>query len=141
KAETAGDQTLIAATSAALGTLELVLQHPDAAEKLLTRSLELARRLGDRTLVASSSNDLGNLYLAVGRTAEAGRLYAEAGTNAQAVGDLVLIATAEINTARLALRSGEPKATPLAQAIERLQRATPSVNGGLALVSAGNLIL
>ena len=46
KAETAGDQTLIAATSGALGNLELVLQHPDAAEKLLTRSLDLARRIG-----------------------------------------------------------------------------------------------
>lgn len=141
KAETAGDQMLIAATSGALGNLELVLQHPDAAEKLLTRSLELARRLGDRALAASSSNDLGNLYLAAGRTVEAGRAYTEAGANARAVGDPVLIATTEINTARLGLRSGDLKATALGQAIDRLQLAPPSVNGGLALVSAGNLIL
>ena len=141
KAEASGDQTLIAATSGALGNVELVLQHPDAAEKLLMRSLDLARRLGDRALAASSSNDLGNLYLAAGRTAEAGRAYAEAGANAQTVGDPVLIATTEINTARLAARSGAPNAVLLAQAIDRLQRAPPSVNGGLALVSAGNLIL
>ncbi len=141
KAEAVGDQTLIAAVSGALGNLELVLQHSDAAEKLLSRSLDLARRLGDRQLVASSSNDLGNLYLSAGRLPEAARAYAEAGANAQAVGDPVLIATAEINTARLAMRSGEAKPTLISQAVERLQRATPTVNGGLALVSAGNLIL
>jgi CHAT domain-containing protein len=141
KAEAAGDQTLIAAASGALGNVELVLQHPDVAEKLLAHSLDLARRLGDRPLIASSSNDLGNLYLAAGRLAEAGRAYAEAGASAQAVGDPVLVATTEINTARLALRSGGPKMMQLTPAVDRLQRAPPSVAGGLALVSAGNLIL
>jgi CHAT domain-containing protein len=141
KAEAAGDQSLIAATTGALGNLELVQHHPYAAEKLLTRSLDLARRLGDRRLVASSSNDLGNLYLAGNEPTKASRAYAEAVANAQGTGDPVLIATAEINAARLAMRAGESKPAPLMQAIDRLQQAPPSINGGLALLSAGNLIL
>jgi CHAT domain-containing protein len=142
EAEVSGDQPLIAAASGAMGNLELVLQHPDAAEKLLTRSLDLARRLGDRQMVASSSNDLGNLYLASGRLAQAARVYADADANAQAIGDPVLIATTEINSARLASQQGEPAvAALLTRAVVRLERAAPSYNGGLALITAGSLAL
>jgi len=141
KAEANNDQPLIAATSGALGDLELVMQQPDDAEKLLNRALDLGRRLGDRRLVASSSNDLGNLYLARNRLADAARAYSEASSNAQAIGDPVLIATATINTARLQSQSNQPVAALLSQAIGTLERAPASYNGGLALVTAGNLII
>jgi CHAT domain-containing protein len=141
KAEASNDQPLMAATSGALGDLELVMQQPDEAEKLLTRALDLARRLGDRRLVASSSNDLGNLYLARNRLADAARAYNEAGSNAQAIGDPVLIATTAINSARLASQNNQPVGPLLSQAIGTLERAPPSYSGGLALVTAGNLIL
>jgi CHAT domain-containing protein len=141
KAEASNDQPLIAATSGALGDLELVMQQPEDAEKLLSRALDLGRRLGDRRLVASSSNDLGNLYLARNRLADAARAYSEASSNAQAVGDPVLIATATINTARLQSQNNQPVAALLSQAIGTLERAPASYNGGLALVTAGNLIL
>src|ERR1700722_9121484 len=142
EAEVSGDQPLIAAASGAMGSVELVRQHPDAAEKLLTRSLDLARRLGDRQIVASSSNDLGNLYLASGRLAQAARVYADADANPQAIGDPVLIATTEINSARLASQQGEPAvAALLTRAVVRLERAAPSYNGGLALITAGALAL
>ena len=141
KAEAVGDQKLIAAASGALGFLEIIAQHPDAAEKLLTRSRDLARRLGDQRLAASSSNDLGNGYAAAGRLPEAARAYADAAAGAQAAGDPVLLASAEINIARLAARRNEPTAAMLSQAIGRLEQAPHSVARGLALMSAGNLVL
>jgi CHAT domain-containing protein len=141
KAEATGDEALIAAASGALGNLELVSQHPEAARTLLSRSRDLAHRQGNSQLAASSSNDLGNLYAAAGQLAEAARAYADAGANAISTGDPVLLATTEINSARLALRQNEPAGALLARAVTRLEQAPPSYSGGLALVSAGSLLL
>jgi len=142
-AEAGGNQKLIAASSGALGNLELVAQHPESAEPLLTRARDLARQLGDRGLMASTGNDLGNLYTAGGRFPEAAQAYADALGNAEAARDEVLAGTIDINTARLALRRNDPAAatTLLTRAVARLERAPPSYAGGLALVSAGNTAL
>ncbi|HVH79554.1 MAG TPA: tetratricopeptide repeat protein, partial [Stellaceae bacterium] len=141
KAEASRNQPLIAAVSGALGNLELVQQHPEAAEQRLVRAHDLARQLGDWRTLASSSNDLGNLYLAAGRFDEAARAYAEAGASAEATGDVVLAATAQINAARLLSRRHGGIAPSLARAVDQLERAPPSYSGGLALVSAGSLIV
>ena len=142
-AEASGNHKLIAASSGALGNLELAAQHPETAEPLLTRARDLARQLGDRGLMASAGNDLGNLYTAGGRFPEAAQAYADALGNAEAARDEVLAGTIDINTARLALRRNDPAAatTLLTRAVARLERAPPSYAGGLALVSAGNTAL
>src|SRR5205823_9698593 len=108
QAEASGDQKLIAASSGALGNLELAARHVDLAEPLLVRSRDLARRLGDRSTLAASGNDLGNLYAQTARTDAAASAYEEAIASAAAAGDDALAATVEVNAARLALHRNDP---------------------------------
>ena len=107
KAEQSKDETLIAATSGALGNLAFMSRRTAVAEPLLKRSRDLANRLRDPAVLAASNNDLGNLYASTGRAAEAVSAYAEAIANAEAAHDDALAATAETNAARLALQRKE----------------------------------
>jgi CHAT domain-containing protein len=139
-AEQDGDQSLIAASSGALGNLALLLRRSADAEPLLKRSHDIAARLGNKALMAASSNDLGNLFANAGRNAEAERAYAEAVIDAEAVHDETLAATAEINAARLEMPRGDTvrAGAQLAEAVRRLQQLPPSLAQGMALVSAGS---
>jgi CHAT domain-containing protein len=139
RAETVGDERLIAAASGALGNLELAARDSAAAEPLLQRARELARRIGDRATLAASNNDLGNLYAQTGRPAEAAAAYAAAISSAAAAGNDALAAAAETNAARLALARGDAAtAMPLlTQAVGRLERLSPSYSQGMCLLSAG----
>ena len=142
EAEASGNQNLIAASSGAMGNLELAARHTDLAEPLLVRSRDLARRLGDRNTLAASENDLGNLYAQTGRAAAAADAYGEAIASAAAAGDDTMVATVEVNAARLALRRNDPAHARalLTRAVDRLQRAPPSYSGAMALVSAGSAV-
>ena len=142
KAEQSGDQTLIAATSGALGNLAFMSHRSAAAEPLLKRSRDLAVRLRDPEIVAASENDLGNLYVATKRPTEAASAYEEAIRNAEAARDEALAATAGINAARLALGHDDwARAAPLlSQAVNRLDRSPPSYSRGMALISAGSAV-
>jgi CHAT domain-containing protein len=142
KAEQGGDQSLIAATSGALGNLAFMSRRTAAAEPLLKRSNDLASRLRDPAIAAASANDLGNLYASTGRPIEADRAYAEAIANAEAARDDALAATAETNAARLALRRKDTAgaAELLKRAVDTLERLPPSYNRGMALVSAGSAV-
>ena len=77
-AEQTGDQDLVAASSGALGNLELLLRRSSPAEPLLRHSRDLARQLHDAELLAATANDLGNLLASTNRAAEAERAYTEA---------------------------------------------------------------
>jgi CHAT domain-containing protein len=140
KAEQGNDQSLVAASSGALGNLAFISRRTAVAEPLLKRSRDLANRLRDPAILAASNNDLGNLYASAGHLAEADRAYAEAIENAKAAGDNALAATAEINAARLALRQNNPGSAValLNRAVETLERLPPSYSRGMALVSAGS---
>jgi CHAT domain-containing protein len=142
EAEASGNQNLIAASSGAMGNLELAARHTDLAEPLLVRSRDLARRLGDRNTLAASENDLGNLYAQTGRAAAAADAYGEAIASAAAAGDDTMVATVEVNAARLALHRNDPAHARalLTRAVDRLQRAPPSYSGAMALVSAGSAV-
>lgn len=142
QAEKSGDQRLIAASSGALGNLELTARHLDLAEPLLQRSRDLARQAGDRHTLASAESDLGNLYAETGRADAATSAYGEAIASAVASGDETLAAAAEINAARLAFRRNDPANARvlLTRAVARLQRQPASYAQGMALVSAGSVL-
>ena len=142
RAEQSNGQSLIAATSGALGNLAFMSRRTAAAEPLLKRSNDLASRLRDPAVAAASANDLGNLYASTGRPIEADKAYAEAITNAEAARDDALAATAETNAARLALRRKDTAAAAalLKRAVDTLERLPPSYNRGMALVSAGSAV-
>src|SRR5690348_3563162 len=82
KAEQSKDQSLIAASSGALGNLAFMSRRTAVAEPLLRRSRDLASRLRDYKTLAAADNDLGNLYAATGRPGEAASAYSEAIRNA-----------------------------------------------------------
>jgi CHAT domain-containing protein len=142
KAEQSKDETLIAATSGALGNPAFMSRRTAVAEPLLKRSRDLASRLRDPAVLAASNNDLGNLYASTGRAAEAVSAYAEAVANAAAAHDDALAATAQTNAARLALQRKESvRATALlTRAVDTLERLPPSYNRGMASVSAGSAV-
>jgi CHAT domain-containing protein len=142
KAEQSGDAELIAASSGALGNLALLSRRSAVGEPLLTRSRDLAHRIGNSEIVAASANDLGNLYAARDRLSQAASAYDEAIGSADAARDAPLAATAEINAARLALRSNDVAraAALLTRAVDRLEKLTPSYDGGMALIAAGSAI-
>jgi|GEM_PF-6473432 len=138
RAEQAGDETMIAASSGALGNLAFMTRRTAVAEPMLRRSNDLAIHLHDPGIAAASANDLGNLLAATGRAGEAAAAYAEAVRQAETAGDDALAATGEINAARLAVQSGDPSASVLlARAVGRLEHLPTRHNVGLALVSAG----
>jgi CHAT domain-containing protein len=143
RAEQGNDQSLIAASSGALGNLAFMSRRTAVAEPLLKRSRDLAGRLHDSAILAASDNDLGNLYASTGRPVEADKAYAEAIASAEAARDDALAATAEINAARLALRQNNPASAVavLNRAVDTLERLPPSYNRGMALVSAGSAVL
>ena len=143
QAEASGSQNLIAASSGALGNLELAARHADLAEPLLVRSRDLARRLGDRNTLAASENDLGNLYAQAGRAEAAASAYDEAIASAAAGGDDAMVATVEVNAARLALHRNDPAHARalLTRAVDRIERSPASYSGAMALVSAGSAVL
>jgi CHAT domain-containing protein len=142
KAEQSGDQSLIAATSGALGNLAFMSRRTATAEPLLRRSRDLATRLRDWTVVAASENDLGNLYASMGRPTEAAAAYDEAISSAAAGRDAALAATAETNAARLALRRNDAASANalLTRAVDTLAALPPSYATGLALVAAGSAV-
>jgi len=142
KAEEGRDQSLVAATSGALGNLAFMSRRTAVAEPLLKRSRDLASRLRDPAILAASENDLGNLYASTGRPGEAASAYAEAITSAGAAHDDALVATAETNAARLALRRKDAaRATALlTRAVDTLERLPASYSRGMALVSAGSAV-
>ncbi|HTW50283.1 MAG TPA: CHAT domain-containing protein [Stellaceae bacterium] len=141
-AEQDGDQSLIAASSGALGNLALLLRRSAVAEPLLKRAHDIAARSGNSALLAASSNDLGNLYATWGRVGEAQRAYADAVASAVAAGDGTLAATAEINAARLEVQRGDPAraGAQLTDAVQRLEQQPPSFARGMALISAGSVV-
>jgi CHAT domain-containing protein len=142
KAEHANDQSLIAASSGALGNLAFMSRRTAVAEPLLKRSRDIASRLRDPAILAASDNDLGNLYASTGRPVDAERAYAEAIASAEAARDDALAATAETNAARLALRRQDPAGSValLKRAVDTLERLPASYNRGMALVSAGSAV-
>lgn len=142
RAEQGNDQSLIAASSGALGNLAFMSHRTAVAEPLLKRSRDLATSLRDPAILAASDNDLGNLYASTGRPADADRAYAEAITSAEAARDDALAATAETNAARLALRRKDTASATalLKRAVDRLERLPASYSRGMALVSAGSVV-
>jgi CHAT domain-containing protein len=142
KAKQIGDQTLVAASSGALGNLALMSRRTAGAEPLLKASLDMASRLRNPAIVAASQNDLGNLYATTRRPAEAARAYAAAVASAEAARDDALAATARTNAARLALRQKDTAgaAALLARAVGGLEQSPPSYSRGIALVSAGSVV-
>jgi len=142
RAEQGNDQSLIAASSGALGNLAFMSRRTAVAEPLLKRSRDLATRLRDPAILAASDNDLGNLYASTGRPADAARAYAEAVTSAETARDEALAATAETNAARLALRRKDTAsaAALLKRAVDALERLSASFSRGMALVSAGSAV-
>jgi CHAT domain-containing protein len=139
-ARSAGDARLAAASSGALGNLELLSRRTAKAEPLLLRSLSDARRLNDMALAAAAGNDLGNLYAATDRVAQAAQSYDDARQHAANAGDALMIAMVDTNAARLALEAkDEPRATVLLHdASGRLARMDASYPAGLALVAVGS---
>jgi CHAT domain-containing protein/Tfp pilus assembly protein PilF len=140
EAEQTGDQSLIAASSGALGNLALLSRRTAVAEPLLRRSQDLALRLSDPGVVAASNNDLGSLYASTGRPADAAKAYANAVKSAEMARDDMLLATALSNSARLALRQGNAAGATalLTRAVETLERLPVSYNRGIGLISAGS---
>lgn len=141
-AEQDGDQSLIAASSGALGNLALLLRRSAAAEPLLKRAHDVAAALGDSALLAASSNDLGNLYATLGRVGEAQRAYADAVASAVTARDGTLAATAQINAVRLEMQRGDLARAggQLNDAVQRLEQQPPSFARGMALISAGSAV-
>jgi CHAT domain-containing protein len=142
KAEQSKDQTLIAASSGALGNLAFMSRRTAVAEPLLKRSRDLASRLRDPAILAASENDLGNLYASIRRPAEAARAYAQATASAETAHDDGLAATAGSNGARLALRQKDVVTANalLTRSVNTLERLPASYNRGMALVSAGSAV-
>jgi CHAT domain-containing protein len=142
KAKQGNDQSLVAASSGALGNLAFMSRRTAVAEPLLKRSRDLASRLRDPAILAASDNDLGNLYASTGRPADANRAYAEAITNAETARDEALAATAETNAARLALRREDTASAValLKRAVDALERLPATYSRGMALVSAGSAV-
>jgi len=142
KAEQGNDQSLLAASSGALGNLAFMSRRTAVAEPLLKRSRDLASRLHDPAILAASNNDLGNLYASIGRPGDANRAYVDSITSAEAAGDGALAATAETNAARLALRRKDTAsaAALLNRAVDALERLPASYSRGMALVSAGSAV-
>jgi hypothetical protein len=103
----------------------------------------LRARLHDPAILAASENDLGNLYGTTGRPAEAAAAFTAAIASAQAAGDDALAATAETNSARVAVRRKDWVTTNalLTRAVDTLVRLPPSYSRGMALVSAGSVVL
>jgi CHAT domain-containing protein len=142
EAERGNDQSLIAASSGALGNLAFMSHRTAVAEPLLKRSRDIATSLRDPAILAASDNDLGNLYASTGRPADADRAYSEAITSAEMARDDALAATAETNAARLALRRKDTASATalLKRAVDRLDRLPASYSRGMALVSAGSAV-
>ena len=140
RARATGDESLIAASSGALGNLAFMSRRTAAAEPLLLESQARARRTGDAAVTGARANDLGNLYAETARPQQAAEAYATAIGSAEATGDAALAATAETNAARLALQQNDvPRAAGLLHgATDRLARMAPSYQVALALVAIGN---
>ena len=138
-AEASGERSQVPWILSRLGNTLIATGPPSAAETTLRRSLELAREAGDTALAAAVLNDLGNFLATQKKTPEAIAAYQESATIAERSGDALLVARARINEARARRQAGaivEARAA-LDDALDRLERATPSYPVAFTLVSTG----
>lgn len=138
-AEASGERSRVPWILSRLGNVLVATGPPDAAETTLRRSLDLTRESGDTALNAAVLNDLGNFLATQKRAREAIAAYQESVTLAERGGDALLVARARINEAGAQRQVGAvlQARAALDDALDRLERATPSHQVSFTLVSAG----
>ncbi len=113
---------------AALGNAHVAVGPPEAAERYLRESLQLASSRQDVARMAAALNDLGNLYSSQRKYAEATAAYSESAALAQKAGLRLLAARALSNAAGSLVQQDKTQEaeTALQAASAAMRQAAPS---------------
>jgi CHAT domain-containing protein len=140
-AQRSGDEPLLAAVEASLGSAYALAGRFADAERSLRSSIERARKANDPQAAAVALNSMGNLLAAQARFGEAQKIYREALKAAQGAGSRSLAARASTNLARALMDDGRDREAsallpPLHEDLRALESSRDKAYG---LISLGRL--
>lgn len=140
-AEKAGNQSVVAAVTSALGNTTALAGRPKEADQLLRSSIEIADRAGSTQVAASARNNLGNLLAAEGRFGDAAEQYRQVIVAAAEAGDQQLVMRASTNFGRTLVDDGkyDQASAALADVMERINALPGTHDKAYALISIGRL--